>query len=119
MNSTAVHFIVYSWWYNSSSLHFRPLSRNIVLLTSVNIVFKIFVLNINKLFRTSYLWLTQFYLFPLQVIQSEGLEKYVDARYLQDQISEATGLSREEMDAAAHKILTSRAVFDSYAPKPI
>ena len=41
-----------------------------------------------------------------QVIESEGLGKYVDADYLKDQLREATGLTSEEMDTAAHQLLT-------------
>lgn len=41
----------------------------------------------------------------LQMLQSEGIAELVDAKCLQREISEATGLSALEMDRAAHKIL--------------
>ena len=44
----------------------------------------------------------------LQVLESEGLQKYVDPRYLQRELAEATGLSQAEMDVAAHQLMLQR-----------
>jgi len=47
-------------------------------------------------------------IYSLQVLQSEGLNKYVDAGYLQHELSEATGLSNHELDVAAHQLMSGR-----------
>lgn len=41
----------------------------------------------------------------VQMLESEGLHKYVDPRYLRHELAEATGLSEAEMDAAAHQLM--------------
>jgi len=41
----------------------------------------------------------------VQVLESEGLNKYVDPGYLQHELSEATGLSNHELDVAAHQLM--------------
>lgn len=43
----------------------------------------------------------------LKVIESEGLEKYVDARYLRNEMSEAMGMTQDEMDYAAHELMAT------------
>lgn len=44
----------------------------------------------------------------MQVLESEGLQRYVDPRYLRQELSEATGLTVDEMDEAAHRIMLQR-----------
>ncbi|ESO06435.1 hypothetical protein HELRODRAFT_160605 [Helobdella robusta] len=51
------------------------------------------------------------------VIHSEGLQNFVDARYLQNEISEAIGLTEEEMDSAAHQLLTSKSTISTFNPR--
>ena len=41
----------------------------------------------------------------LQVLESEGLRKYVEPRCIQRELSEATGLSAHELDHAAHELI--------------
>jgi len=38
-------------------------------------------------------------------LESEGILKYVDAKYLQRELSEATGMTQDELDHAAHELL--------------
>jgi len=53
----------------------------------------------------------------LKVIESEGLEKYVDARYLRNEMSEAMGMTQDEMDYAAHQLMaTTPASYANSAP---
>ena len=40
-----------------------------------------------------------------QILEQEGLGKYVDAKCLQQEIAEATDMTPEEMDYAAHQLL--------------
>lgn len=42
------------------------------------------------------------------MLQSEGLNKYVDPGYLQHELSEATGLSNHELDVAAHQLMSGQ-----------
>ena len=42
------------------------------------------------------------------MIDSEGLRGFVDVKCLQNELSEATGLSSNEMDEAAHQLMTSQ-----------
>jgi len=44
----------------------------------------------------------------VQVLESEGLNKYVDAGYLQRELSEATGLSKHQLDVAAHELMSGQ-----------
>ena len=39
------------------------------------------------------------------MLESEGLHHYVDARCLQREIAEATGMTREQLDQAAREVL--------------
>lgn len=39
------------------------------------------------------------------MLESEGLDRYVDARCLHREIAEATGLTREQLDKAARDVL--------------
>ena len=41
----------------------------------------------------------------IQILEQEGLGKYVDAKCLQQEIAEATDMTPEEMDYAAHQLL--------------
>jgi len=41
------------------------------------------------------------------MIESEGLQNYVDPNYLRAELREATGMTHEEMENAAHELLTS------------
>jgi voltage-dependent calcium channel L type alpha-1D len=43
-----------------------------------------------------------------RMLQSEGLQRYVDARYLQHELSEATGLTEHELDVAAHQLMSQQ-----------
>ena len=40
-----------------------------------------------------------------QVLESEGLDRYIDPQFLQQEIAEATGTLREELDQAARELL--------------
>jgi len=42
------------------------------------------------------------------MLESEGLNKYVDPGYLQHELSEATGLSNHELDVAAHQLMSGQ-----------
>ena len=42
-----------------------------------------------------------------QALEEEGLDKYIDARYLQQEIAEATDTTQEELDKAAHELIHS------------
>ena len=42
------------------------------------------------------------------MLQSEGLNKYVDPGYLQHELSEASGLSNHELDVAAHQLMSEQ-----------
>lgn len=44
----------------------------------------------------------------LKVIDNEGLRGYINAQCLQNELSEVTGMTSHEMDAAAHELLTSQ-----------
>ena len=44
----------------------------------------------------------------LKVIDNEGLRGYIDVECLQNELSEATGMSAYELDEAAHRLLTSQ-----------
>jgi len=41
----------------------------------------------------------------LKVLESEGLDQYVDAKYLQRELEEATGMTEAELDSAAHELI--------------
>lgn len=41
------------------------------------------------------------------MIDREGLRGYIDVECLQTELSEVTGMTSDEMDAAAHELLTS------------
>lgn len=42
-----------------------------------------------------------------KVLEEEGLRKYVDAKYLQQEIKEATDMTQEDLDRAAHELIRS------------
>jgi len=44
----------------------------------------------------------------IQVLTSEGLLRYVDSRCIQRELSDAAGISEEQMDEAAHELLYMR-----------
>jgi len=44
----------------------------------------------------------------LKVIDSEGLRGFVDVECLQNELSEVTGMTSNEMDVAAHQLMTSQ-----------
>ena len=44
-------------------------------------------------------------LFIFQVLEDSGLDRYVDAKYLQHELQEATDMTREQMDSAARELL--------------
>jgi len=44
----------------------------------------------------------------VQVLESEGLNKFLDAGYLQHELSEATGMSQHEMDVAAYELMSGQ-----------
>ncbi len=46
----------------------------------------------------------------LQVLEESGLNKYVDARYVQQELAEATDMTREQMDQAARDLLRRTSV---------
>ena len=44
----------------------------------------------------------------IQLLESHGLHKYIDARCLQSELTEATGMTTEELDAAACCLLAEQ-----------
>ena len=40
------------------------------------------------------------------MLESEGLDRYIDPQFLQQEIAEATGTLREDLDQAARQLLT-------------
>jgi len=44
----------------------------------------------------------------MQVLTSEGLLRYVDSRCIQRELSDAAGISEQQMDEAAHELLYMR-----------
>ena len=45
---------------------------------------------------------------PLQVLEHEGLDRFIDPRYLQREIAEANDMTEEELDRAARELIASR-----------
>ena len=45
-----------------------------------------------------------------QVLEETGLNKYVDARYIQQELQEATDMTQEQMDQAARDLLQRTSV---------
>ena len=45
-----------------------------------------------------------------QVLEETGLNKYVDARYIQQELQEATDMTQEQMDQAARDLLRRTSV---------
>lgn len=46
----------------------------------------------------------------LQFLESQGLQKYIDVRCLHSELSEATGMTSDEFDAAADRLIADEEI---------